>query len=98
MLLSYCEAEYVLLLLCLGLTVLLKQYSEKQNSVLFHNQNAICSINHSMPALIISFPNLKYNSPPKQMFVYQNEKRFVLHTASGSFKVYVSAQRIIRES
>lgn len=95
---SYCEAEYVLLLLCLGLTVLLKQYSVKENSVLFHNKNASCSINHSMLALIISFPNLKHNSPPKQMFVYQDEKGFVPHTTSGSFQVYVLSHRIIMES
>lgn len=78
--------------------MLLKQYSVKQNSVLFHNKNAICSINHSMLALIIFFPNLKHNSPPKQIFVYQDEKGFISHTTSGSFKVYVSAHGVIRES
>lgn len=94
--LIYCEAEWSYF--CLGLTVLLKQYSVKQNSVLFHNKNAICSINHFMLALIISFPSLKNSSPPKQVFVHQNEKTFFLHTTSRSFKVYVSAHRIIRES
>lgn len=77
MLMSYCEAE--LSCFFLGLTVLLKQYSVKQNSVIFHNKNAICSINHFMLALIISFLCLKYSSPPKQMFVHQDEIYFTYY-------------------
>lgn len=88
MVMSYCEAEYVLLLLCLGLTVLL--YSVKQSSVLFHDKNAKDQPFHA--SLNYFFPQFENNWPPKQMLY--TRMIFVSHTTSGNFKVYVSAHRI----
>lgn len=77
--------------------MLLKQHSVQENNILlFHNNNIICSISHSMLPLMISFPNLKHNSPPKQMFVYQGKKGFVSHGTYGGFQVCVSLQNYVK--